>query len=301
MSDRIDFLAMARSLAAQNGHTAMLPVIEKELLHYEILQALDENRLMDCLVFQGGTCLRLCYASQRFSEDLDFVGGREFSAGGLASLRSAVKTSLSRHYDVSVEVDEPVAIGHEGDEGTVVEHWLVKVVTAPARPDLPQQRINIEVASIPAYTTVVRTLKVQYSGLPSSYADTLIRAESIEEICADKLKAFVTSSYPRYRDVWDLYWIARQPEFSTDGIAELLKHKIEDYHQESTFAKQLPGKLDELPDLIDSEEFIGQMTRFLPDEDLDKTLRRTSFRQSMSDEILALYRKATGQQLSREQ
>lgn len=293
LSDRIDFLSTARQIAFQNGYTAMLPVIEKELLHYEILQALDGDRLMDRLVFQGGTCLRLCYGSQRFSEDLDFVGGKEFSANDLTSLRSVVEESLSRHYDVSVEVDEPEMTEHKADEDVFVKRWLVKVITAPARPDLPQQRINIEVASIPAYTTIVRALKVQYPGLPSSYGDTLIRAERLEELCADKLKAFVTSNYPRYRDIWDLYWIARQPEFSTDDLARLLKYKIEDYHQESTFPKRISSKLRDLPDLIDSAEFIGQMKRFLPDEVLDKTLRRAAFRQSMFDEIIALYGRAT--------
>ncbi len=38
----------------------MRPVIEKELLHYDILYALDEARVLDNLVFQGGTSQRLC-------------------------------------------------------------------------------------------------------------------------------------------------------------------------------------------------------------------------------------------------
>lgn len=64
-------------------HTHMRPVIEKELLHYDILFALDKERLLDQLTFQGGTSLRLCYGAVRFSEDLDFVGGRDFATGHL--------------------------------------------------------------------------------------------------------------------------------------------------------------------------------------------------------------------------
>lgn len=53
----------------------MLSVIERELLHYEIPQALEAKGLLEMLVFQGGTCLRLCHGADRYSEDLDFAGG----------------------------------------------------------------------------------------------------------------------------------------------------------------------------------------------------------------------------------
>jgi predicted nucleotidyltransferase component of viral defense system len=45
----------------------MRAVIEKELLHYDILFALEKGGLLDQLVFQGGTSLRLCYGGNRFS------------------------------------------------------------------------------------------------------------------------------------------------------------------------------------------------------------------------------------------
>ncbi|PIS14651.1 hypothetical protein COT64_01510 [Candidatus Shapirobacteria bacterium CG09_land_8_20_14_0_10_39_12] len=37
------------------------------------LKALLESRWGKCLVFKGGTALRLAYQSLRFSEDLDFA------------------------------------------------------------------------------------------------------------------------------------------------------------------------------------------------------------------------------------
>ena len=70
--------------AADTAH--IRPVIQKELLHYDILFCLDQAGLLDDLVFQGGTSLRLCYGSHRYSEDLDFVGGRDFSSARLAGL-----------------------------------------------------------------------------------------------------------------------------------------------------------------------------------------------------------------------
>ena len=37
---------------------ALRPVVKKELLHYEILNALDDDSLLKNLIFQGGTSLR---------------------------------------------------------------------------------------------------------------------------------------------------------------------------------------------------------------------------------------------------
>ena len=48
----MDLTAYARRLAETNGRGFMAPVIEKELLHYEILAALDEAGLLADLVFQ---------------------------------------------------------------------------------------------------------------------------------------------------------------------------------------------------------------------------------------------------------
>ncbi len=48
------------------------PVVEKEILHHDILWALNNAGLLKNLTFIGGTCLRDCYGSARLSEDLDF-------------------------------------------------------------------------------------------------------------------------------------------------------------------------------------------------------------------------------------
>jgi predicted nucleotidyltransferase component of viral defense system len=81
MAGRTTFKNLAESIAANLGQTQMLPVIEKELLHYEILQALSEKGYMDNLVFQGGTALHLCYGAPRLSEDLDFATSKGRSRG----------------------------------------------------------------------------------------------------------------------------------------------------------------------------------------------------------------------------
>lgn len=67
-----DYKAMVAGivLAGGEGMGNLLPVVEKELLHYRILDAMMREGFFSSLVFQGGTSLRLCHGSPRYSEDL---------------------------------------------------------------------------------------------------------------------------------------------------------------------------------------------------------------------------------------
>ena len=50
----------------------MQDLIKQEQFEIEVLQRLNSKRLLNNLVFIGGTMLRLCYGLNRFSIDLDF-------------------------------------------------------------------------------------------------------------------------------------------------------------------------------------------------------------------------------------
>ena len=80
--------------------SSMRPVVEKELLHYEILQSLDAEGLLKYLVFQGGTSLRLCRGSDRFSEDLDFAGGVDFSSDAMQPIKACVEKHIGERYEI---------------------------------------------------------------------------------------------------------------------------------------------------------------------------------------------------------
>lgn len=71
----IDLEEVASDIASKVDGVRLTPVIEKEIIHYEIIRSLGRNGLLRDITFQGGTSLRLCYGSQRYSEDLDFVAG----------------------------------------------------------------------------------------------------------------------------------------------------------------------------------------------------------------------------------
>ncbi|MEG0217903.1 MAG: nucleotidyl transferase AbiEii/AbiGii toxin family protein [Raoultibacter sp.] len=280
---QLDFTTYAQQLAQRNGRQTMLPVIEKELLHYEILRAAQEADLLSTLVFQGGTCLRLCYGASRYSEDLDFAGGANFDAAQLEHLKTCIERALPEKYLVKTTVKEP------NDSDSFIKKWRIRVDTAPERPDLPSQKISLEVTSIPAYTRRARMLQLNYEGLPSSYEDTVLFAESLEEILADKLESFPCSSHIRYRDIWDMQWLMRRPNIDLQSAYELRKQKEGDYAETKKFLQGLTRVTEQLETIVEGEEFKSQMKRFLPLDQFEKTVARKEFRCALLDNVKELY------------
>jgi len=53
------------ALRSRADLAVLRPVVEKELLHHDILREMGGAGLLAGLTFIGGTCLRACYGSQR--------------------------------------------------------------------------------------------------------------------------------------------------------------------------------------------------------------------------------------------
>jgi len=293
MSKPIGFKALAERIAQEKGYAAIIPVLEKELLHYEVLAALDKARFLDSLVFQGGTSLRLCYGSERFSEDLDFAGGSGFDGGQMSGIKEVLESEIASRYDVEVHVKEPSrrVLEQKGiaQSSVQVDCWQIQVVTSQGRPDIPQQRIKLEVASVPAHTRSVRALLVNYEELPYGYSNILVPVEEPEEIAADKLLALAVSAHTRYRDIWDLRWLAARPQFARERLSGLLRKKVEDYHVAEGFQQVIAYFLPKLPGLVNSDEFLNLMRRFLPATTVQQTLGRELFRQHLAETLEELY------------
>ncbi|MCX7991875.1 MAG: nucleotidyl transferase AbiEii/AbiGii toxin family protein, partial [Proteobacteria bacterium] len=49
----------------------MQDLVKQEHFEIEVLDRLKSGKLLDSLIFTGGTMLRLCYGLNRFSVDLD--------------------------------------------------------------------------------------------------------------------------------------------------------------------------------------------------------------------------------------
>jgi predicted nucleotidyltransferase component of viral defense system len=281
------FEEIVDDIMMQPGLSAMRPVVEKEILHYDIFQALDQAKLLKNLVFQGGTSLRLCRGSNRFSEDLDFAGGAEFDAAMLANMKEAIESHIGGRYGLLVRVKEPTERSLKNESNNIwVNKWQVSVETAPARRDLPQQRIKIEVANIPAYTSELLPLKINYPQLQGYGGIIFTRTETINEVLADKVLAFPACiKVIRHRDIWDIAWLIQQgAKLDTD----MVKKKIVDYKTQS-YESCLHEAIIKLPGIILSAEFQQQMRRFIDAETIARTLANDEFLAYLIDTISAVF------------
>lgn len=289
-----DFSALVERAMRSGNRSHMRPVIEKELLHYDILFALDQAGLLDPLTFQGGTSLRLCYGSPRFSEDLDFVGGKDFAAAQLHDMKSCIERYVGARYGLEVSVKEPKELLQEPEHRHVqvqVHKWQIRVVTAPARRDLPKQMIKVEVANVPAYTREPQLLRQGYDFLPDGYGDLLILVESLDEILADKLVSLVEcTAYIRHRDIWDLHWLRQQ---GAKMDPELVRSKRNDYGA-TQYAAKAEQLIERLPAIIQGKDFKDQMSRFIPSDVQERALMKEKFLALLVRETTHVVKAAVG-------
>lgn len=258
-----DFRRIALETARERGDMAQLPAIEKEIIHQEVIRALHDAGALERAAFQGGTCLRLCYGSPRYSEDLDFACGDGFGDLDGPGIADGIARRLAPLFDGGVRVRPPRLRG--GAAGVSVARWTIVIDTAPERPDLPSQRIKLEMASVPARDVSPRAVVCDYDLLPGSYTGMLVPCESLDEIVADKLVAFAASTRAvRYRDLWDVSWVCAARSAHPDRILGLVSSKRVDYAIEEpleallergrALAEQVPG----------TKAFRTQMARFVP-------------------------------------
>lgn len=283
--DRQDFNELVALAMTQPGRVAMRPVVEKEILHYDIFHALDQAGLLKHLVFQGGTSLRLCRGSSRFSEDLDFAGGKDFTSSRMQPIKSCIEKHIGERYGFNVEVKEPREMSLLPElDGVKVDKWQISVETAPLQRDLPRQRIKIEIANIPAYTRELVPLRSNYDFL-LGYNSVLVNTESLDEVMADKLIAFPASTKViRFRDVWDLAWLVQQGAKLNPALVEL---KIADYRIVD-FPGLLAAAIARVPGIVTGKPFKDQMLRFIDSDTIAKTLDNREFLDYLTTNVSGL-------------
>ena len=259
-----------QALKTQVELSPLRVVVEKELLHHDILREMSEAGLLQNLTFMGGTCLRACYGSNRLSEDLDFTGGADFNREQLIDLGDVLTNHLRTKYDLAVEVSEP-----SRQEGNV-DTWKVKVTTRPEQSDLPMQRINIDICAIPSYEPKPMMLLNHY-GIDMGTSGLILQAESQEEILANKLVALaLRPNRIKNRDLWDITWLRQQ---TVELPLPLLVKKIADHNQTTgDFMALLEKRLAQLKnDDLSRESFVQEMRRFLPPVIAKRTVESDEF------------------------
>ena len=274
------------AIRAQGELAALRPVVEKEILHHDILREMSHADLLQKLTFIGGTCLRACYGSNRLSEDLDFTGGAHFDKAELVKLKETLESRLQEKYVVPITVSEPKA-----EKQGNVDTWKLSVNTQPQRPDMPAQKIHLDICAVPSYQIVPRTIRNHY-GINLGTEALIINAQTREEIFADKLLAFaMRPGRLKHRDLWDIAWLYQS---GIEPAYELIEPKLEDHTvAKGAFLKRINERLKWLEtDEQQQKDFIYEMSRFIPPDRINQTVRQNGFWRYLVDIVAEKVKKA---------
>src|SRR5690554_5603451 len=247
-------------------YTAITPVIEKEILHHDIMDVLVKEGVMQSLTFIGGTSLRMCYNSARLSEDLDFNGGMNFKPSQFEGLEVEIQKYIQNKYETEVWVNKPTEVA-QGNTSS----WKISIIKEANQPDLPRQKMHIDVCAIPSFDIQRRPL-INHYDIVVPTEGILVPVQSLQETLADK---FIAVAYRarriKPRDIWDIVWIKQR------GVAlskELVEKKLaaRNKHKDD-FRTALELQINKLQQ--DDEvraDFNMEMSRFIPSQIKERTV-----------------------------
>ncbi len=260
-------------------YTGIIPVIEKEILHHDIMHVLVEQGALQQLTFIGGTSLRHCYNSSRLSEDLDFNAGHHFKPADFNGLENDIQHYLSKKYEVDVWVSKP----NQEKQGNT-SSWKINIEREPNRSDIPRQKMHIDVCAIPSFDIQKRPL-INHYGIDVSTEGYLIPVQSLEETLADKFIALAYRSRRiKPRDLWDIVWIKQQ---GINVNTKLAFNKLQARGKQiDDFFKALQIQLDKLNGVDEVKtDFYNEMSRFLPAQIKQRTLDNPDYWAYLKSEI----------------
>lgn len=199
------------------------------------LKELFQSPFAECLIFKGGTALRLAYMSPRFSEDLDFSLRKQISEKDFIKFFKKIpakypETSISdvkeKHYTLFalIKIKEPF----------LQLPFSIKI-------EISKRKVSSNYQSMPKIlSTPVISLEV--------LAETL----TLEQIKNDKIQAIKTRA--KARDLFDLWYICEKlkepmPKIKNKINSQQIKQELhkflpQNYHQTVSYLIQNYGKIN---------------------------------------------------------
>lgn len=246
------------------------------------MDVLIKQGVMQALTFIGGTSLRMCYNSTRLSEDLDFNGGHDFKPSDFDGLEYEIQKYIQNKYETEVWVNKP-SENKQGDTSS----WKISIIKEANRPDLPRQKMHIDVCAIPSFDVEKRPLLNHYNIVVPTEG-ILIPVQSLQELLADKLIALAYRARRiKPRDIWDIVWIKQRGiELSRDLVDKKLVARNK---QKDDFKEALNTQLTKLmQDSEVREDFNREMSRFIPQQIKERTIDNPEYWAYVQAEVSAM-------------
>ncbi len=178
----------------------------REITQEVVLAALGRGDFFKYALFQGGTCLRIFYGLNRFSEDLDFILQKPAPDFQLKNYLRHLTDELSAYgYNIEItdreKADSTIkkAFLKDGSLGKVIHLRHSKQTGTPAK-----IKIKLEVDTNPPLGS---GYELQYLDFPFVSA---VAVQDKPSLFAGKIHALLCRNYIKGRDWYDFIWYTSQ-------------------------------------------------------------------------------------------
>lgn len=186
-----------------------LEVVERDYVQNVFLYLLYKKT--SDFIFKGGTCLRICYGSPRYSEDLDFNYNFEMEKG-----REILQEVVSRmtKFGVGVEIRN-----EKGKENVGFGFDMSYKGPLYDGRDMTKSKVRVDVS---LRKEKVDTQKILIKPRYDDISEFSIISLTLKHVFAGKTRALVTRGKPR--DLWDVWYLFKRGEkLDMDLVNERLK------------------------------------------------------------------------------
>lgn len=255
----------------------------REYLQIIILKSIFHSKYGSSLSFMGGTCLRICYNTKRYSEDLDFTLDKKNKGYSFSQLiENTAKELEMRGFKIDVNINEK----------TVVQKSFLKftgVFTALDAGMATDQKLHIKLE------VDTRPVKISNDQRESFFINKFnemfpILKHKLDTLFAGKLLAILCRPYAKGRDYYDLIWYLSQRvpidmKYLIGGIAQHNRASDEQVHiPKFKTVDEILSYLDKKISKVDTSSIMNDVGRFLEDPQEEKWIKnyRDVFKQCIS-------------------
>ncbi|MFZ1868256.1 MAG: nucleotidyl transferase AbiEii/AbiGii toxin family protein [Steroidobacteraceae bacterium] len=224
---------------------------------YRFLDALMADPSLESheIAFHGGTSLHFSWRSPRRSEDLDFLIAR--SAGDIGATVERAQKKLEEAF----RADDPLFVVELKDKTRRDDRMRAFHLVISHPHFLGKTLVKIDFwktdgAYLAEYPVELRS-PIQPGEIVSRISNP-VPAATLETAYCDKLTAFATRPYLKWRDIYDLWWIGTQ----TDSRLELAAVARQFLHNVSAY------------ETVDSLPPAQALRRFLTEHDPAEVIRK---------------------------
>jgi len=242
----------------------------KEVLQEVVLSGLSRGGFFDKAAFYGGTCLRIFYGLDRFSEDLDFALTKENPSFSLESYFSSLKKEMAS-YGLAMEVEEKKKVTESNIQSAFVK-GNTRIEMLKFFPNSPEVRAIVSNQTIKVkfevdvHPALGGSYEEKYRLIPSPYSLKTFDAPSL---FAGKIHAVLCrrwKSRVKGRDLFDyVFYLLKNTPVNLVYLENKLKQSRELDENARLTLEDLKALLNQRFAAIDFEAAKKDVTDFLSD------------------------------------